>query len=159
MWTTFWDMHSGGGSKEPHEMIYIEAPKDEAKVIFFNRFGHNPERVTCTCCGADYSINEHESLAQATGFHRGCRALNTPRDMRGKCVEPDDPWFKEHYYLEPDEEAEAEQRGYSLSSYSHGTHQTLDDYCKNADVLVIRAADIKPNERKGDVPEQGYVWR
>ena len=29
MWTLFWDMHSGGGSKEKWTMIYIEAPEDE----------------------------------------------------------------------------------------------------------------------------------
>lgn len=58
-WTQFWDMHSGGGLKEePYNMIYIEAPEDVAKTIFFNKFGHNPERVSCTCCGDDYGIYE-----------------------------------------------------------------------------------------------------
>ena len=48
-WTLFWDMASGGDTKEePYENIYIEAPEEEAKVIFYNRFGHNPERVSCT---------------------------------------------------------------------------------------------------------------
>ena len=45
MWTHFWDMHSGGGQKEKFGHCYIEAPENEAKVIFYNRFGHNPERV------------------------------------------------------------------------------------------------------------------
>ena len=72
-WTLFWDMHSGGGTKEePYEKIYIEAPEEEAKVIFYNRFGHNPERVSCTCCGEDYSIIESETLEQASGYHRNC---------------------------------------------------------------------------------------
>lgn len=66
------DMNSGGGSKEDWEYIYIEAPGDEAKVIFYNRFGHNPERVTCTCCGNDYSITESKTLEQATAYERGC---------------------------------------------------------------------------------------
>lgn len=60
-WTRFFDMSSGGGSKEPHEVILIEAPEDEAKVIFYNRFGHNPERISCACCGVDYSIYEVDS--------------------------------------------------------------------------------------------------
>lgn len=73
MWTRFMDMHSGGGTKEgPYEYIYIEAPLPEAKVIFYNRFGHNPERVSCTCCGPDYVIYEHATLEEATAFERGC---------------------------------------------------------------------------------------
>ena len=73
VWTRFMDMHSGGGTKEPpYEYIYIEAPESEARVIFYNRFGHNPERVTCSCCGDDYSISEEETLQQITAFERNC---------------------------------------------------------------------------------------
>lgn len=72
MWTHFMDMHSGGGSKEKWQHIYIEADEKQAKVVFYNRFGHNPERVTCACCGDDYSISEYDSLEQATGYQRGC---------------------------------------------------------------------------------------
>jgi hypothetical protein len=71
MWTEFYDMHSGGGSKERWEMIYIEAPEDEAKVIFYNKFGHSPERITCTCCGNDYAINQSDTIEEATEYHRG----------------------------------------------------------------------------------------
>lgn len=71
IWTKFWDMHSGGGSKERYEHIYIQALEEEAKRIFYGKFGHNPERVTCTCCGEDYSISSGE-LSQITGYHRGC---------------------------------------------------------------------------------------
>jgi hypothetical protein len=130
MWTRFIDMRSGGGCKEkPFETILIEAQEAEAKVIFYNRFGHNPERVTCTCCGEDYSINSHESLSQITAFDRGCRHEG------GQWIE------------EPD-------RRY---------HPTLDvmplkDYLSKAHVLVICAEEIKPSERQGDVPQQGYVW-
>ena len=67
--TRFMDMHSGGGSKEKWDYIYIEAPESEAIVIFLNRFGHSPHRVTCTCCGTDYSINEEDSLEEATEFY------------------------------------------------------------------------------------------
>src|SRR4051812_22539864 len=100
-WTRFMDMHSGGGVKEaPYQVIYIEAPLPEAEVIFFNRFGHNPQRVTCTCCGSDYSISEDDTLAQASGYDRGCQHLETPRDPETmRYVRPDDEWWREHHYL------------------------------------------------------------
>lgn len=111
-WTTFTDMHSGGGSKQTQEYIYIEAPEDEAKVIFYNRFGHSASRVTCTCCGPDYSVYESDSLEEATEYLR-------TRNGEGVGV-------KEH--------------------------------ALRSDVLVIRAKDIKPEERLGLVPVQGYVY-
>jgi len=70
MWTRFMDMHSGGGLKEKWQFIYVEAPQAEAEVIFYNRFGHNPNRITCSCCGEDYSVSESETLEQATDFDR-----------------------------------------------------------------------------------------
>ena len=73
VWTKFWDMCSGGKEKEKWEIIYIQASEDEAKVIFYNRFGHNPERVTCTCCGEDYSISSESDIHELTSYHqRGC---------------------------------------------------------------------------------------
>lgn len=162
-WTQFWDMHSGGGLKEKQARIYIEAPEAEAKVIFFNRFGHNPERVTCTCCGDDYSISESLSLGQASGFHRNCPSLETPRRADGRYQKVEDPWFKAHYYLEPDEVAEAEARGWSVkdnlfSSLRGHDYQTIEEYIAQDDVLVIRADEIQPEWRKGDAPDEGYVW-
>lgn len=169
-WTQFMDMHSGGGSKEPYEYIYIEAPEEEARVIFYNRFGHNPERVSCTCCGDDYSISSEKSLLRLTGYERNCDSLETPRDPEtGLYKKPDDPWFDEHYYLEPGEEDEARKRGYSIRESiakqvvrqhgsDYGRYLTLDEYIAQNDVLVIRADEIKPEERVGDVPAQGYVW-
>lgn len=161
MWTQFWDMHSGGGTKEPpYDKIYIEAPEGEARVIFFNRFGHNPERVTCTCCGDDYSIDESPSLKRLTGYHRGCRTLETPRGPDGRYMNDlKDEWFQEHYYLEPGEEVEAERRGFTVSDRTPWEgYQTLEEYVAREDVLVIYAKDIKPEERQGSVPDQGYVW-
>jgi len=129
-WTHFWDMHSGGGTKEPpYENIYIEAQEDEAKVIFYNRFGHNPDRVSCTCCGNDYSISESETIEQATGFHRNC-----------------DWGKKEKGYIEQKKET------------AYGEYKTVPEYEKEDNVLFIRDAEIQPNERIGEVPEEGYVW-
>lgn len=156
-WTKFHDMHSGGGLKEgSYSYIYIEAPEEEAKIIFYNRFGHNPERVSCTCCGADYSISEYSSLAQASGYERNCRYLKTPRDKDGRYMNFL-PEIEEHYYLE---EGEDPPEGFEAEdSFSWGGgYVSLDEYVKRKDVLVIRASEIKPEEREGEVPEQGYVW-
>lgn len=129
MWTLFWDMHSGGGTKEkPYEKIYIEAPEKEAKIIFYNRFGHSPERVTCTCCGEDYSISEAKTLAEASGYHRGCA------------------YEGDGYVEKPSKDGWARK------------YVTLKEYKKQKDVLVIPASQIKPEERVGEVPSQGYVW-
>jgi len=131
MWTQFWDMHSGGGGKEQWTQIFIEASKDEAKVIFYNRFGHNPDRVTCTCCGSDYSITEYETLEQATAYHRGCKFS----DEENKYIEePDDSKYVTHQYM------------------------TLENFLKEKYVLAIFSSEIKPEEQVGDIPEQGYVW-
>lgn len=130
-WTHFHDMHSGGGLKEKFSHIFIQAPEKEAKVIFYKRFGHNPERISCTCCGEDYAISEHQSLEQATGFERGCKFDN---DANAYVEEPStDEWMSNVYI-------------------------TLDEYKARPDVLVISANEIKGDERKGDVPAQGYVW-
>lgn len=126
-WTLFWDMHSGGGTKEkPYEKIYIEAPEEEAKVIFYNRFGHNPERVSCTCCGEDYSISESDTLEQASGYHRNCA---WDKDAKGYIEKP--------------------------NKYND-TFLTVEDYSKQEDVLIIPKSEIKDSERIGDVPSEGY---
>lgn len=124
------DMHSGGGTKEsPYEYIYIEAPENEAKVIFYNKFGHNPERVTCTCCGEDYSIRDSATLAEASCWDRGAEVAEDGTDR-------------------PDR-----------SRWAIGEYVPLDVYLARPDVLAIHASEIKPEERIGDVPEEGYVWR
>ncbi len=71
MWTRFFDMASGGKEKEDYHSIYIEASKETAKSIFMQRFGHDPDRITCFCCGNDYSITEG-TLEDLTACDRGC---------------------------------------------------------------------------------------
>lgn len=153
-WTQFWDMHSGGGCKEdPYDKIYIEAPEEEAKVIFYNRFGHNPERVTCTCCGSDYSISEEESLEVATAYHRNCAYAyfhkKTGKRFEGKSYyDRPDNWTKwDGRYIE-----ESRNDGYS------SPYMTVEEYAKLPSVLIIRKEDIAQEERVGEVPDQGYVW-
>jgi hypothetical protein len=156
MWTQFMDMHSGGGTKEPpYQYIYIEAPEDEARVIFYNRFGHNPECVTCTCCGDDYSITESKSLLQATGFERGC--AYSYRDTKGREVSEEKAFVV----------GKGVRRGYThgyveraTEKYSFGNeYASLCDYKNRDDVLIIEASEIDPKHRIGAVPEQGYVWK
>lgn len=126
MWTQFWDMHSGGRSKEQWTQIFIEAPIKEAQVIFYNRFGHNPNRVTCTCCGDDYITSEYETLEEATAFHRGCK------------------WSDEE-----DKYIEETKDGYAIHSY-----MPLNEFIVEDHVLVILKNEIKSEERIGDVPDQ-----
>ncbi len=71
-WTEFMDMNSGGGQKLDWDYIYIEADEEEARSIFYAKFERNPNRVTCTCCGPDYSITTNDSLDQLTAYNRGC---------------------------------------------------------------------------------------
>lgn len=97
MFTLFMDMHSGGGKKESFEQLAIEAPMKEAEMVFYHRFGHSPYRVSCACCGEDYSLSEHESYTELL-----------------RC-------------------------GYKPDA-------------------VILKEDIKPEEREGELPQQGYVW-
>ena len=131
-WTCFSDMHSGGGLKEKRDFIFIEAPENEAKVIFYNRFGHNPERVSCTCCGDDYSISSGPSFLQVSGFYRGCHF--------------DD---KKNCYLD---------KPSAVTRFGVNNYQTDAKFKKRKDVLVISADKIKAAERKGEVPKQGYVY-
>jgi len=155
VWTTFWDMNSGGGQKEKWKMIYIEAPEEQAKLIFYNRFGHNPERVTCTCCGEDYSISEEETLAQASAFHRHLRAVQQKRGKDGR-YKPLPEGI--NYYLEP---GEMPPKGYEVSDMpTFGEREwTLEEYVEKDSVLIIRREEIDPEDREGVVPEQGYVWK
>lgn len=133
-WTRFSDMHSGGGCKEkPFEEIYIEAPKDEAVIIFYNRFGHNPNRVSCTCCGEDYWISEEEDLAQLSAHDRSCRY----DDKNGKYVE------------------EYHNKGW-------GQFISFEEWFVNSadyHALIINSDEITPEQRVGTVPTQGYVWK
>ena len=165
MWTQFWDMHSGGGQKEDVAMIFIEAPEDEAKLVFYNRFGHNPERVTCTCCGSDYSISESESLEQLTGFHRNCKYIYM---KDGKEISQEEGWTfgkgkNEDVWLGYIEKQDEQHMNIRKSCHTSdddkwGLYMTLEEYLKSGEALVIYAKDIKPEDRVGDIPEQGYVW-
>lgn len=155
MWTHFMDMHSGGGTKiEPFENIYIEAPEKEARVIFYNRFGRNPDRITCTCCGNDYSVSEESDLSQATAYERGCEYAYVDAD--GKEYNQND-W----YNLSPQLRGSVKGRYVERQARpSFGRpHISLAQFKLRKDVLIISADEIKETERVGEVPQQGYVWQ
>lgn len=95
MWTSFWDMHSGGGRKLSASMIYIEAPEEQAVTVFKNRFNRNPYWATCPTCGSDYSIDEHESLERATAYLRDCEWSNEAKGyVEGEKSIPLDRYIK-----------------------------------------------------------------
>ena len=153
MWTQFWDMHSGGGLKEKDfQYIYIEAPEEEAKVIFYNRFGHNPNRISCTCCGEDYSISEDKTLEGVTAYHRAC--VYVYRNKKGKKVSENTAWKMGKGVL-PGYTAGYEE---VQDDITNKKYISLRKYVKQKDVLVIYKKAITENERKGDVPQQGYTW-
>lgn len=147
----FHDMHSGGGSKEPWGHIFIESDsEEEAKIIFYNIFGHNPERVTCTCCGEDYSISTHRDIAQATGYERGCKWSS-----EGYLEEGRDERYKPMSYLE------------NIASEYLGKNKEVHNCIEISDgkkglfsmnYLIIPKDIIKDEWKIGSVPSQGYVW-
>jgi len=115
-------MYSGGSAQEePYSKIYIEASRKEAKVIFRNRFGHDPDRVTCSCCGEDYSIYEYETLEACSAYYRNCRWSKTEE----KYIEEADTAYNKNRKVIP-----------------------IEEYVRKPDVLVIRKEEIKPEERK-----------
>jgi hypothetical protein len=140
VWTHFWDMHSGGPQKLEWAHIFIEAPEEEAKSVFYSRFGRNPERVSCTCCGEDYSISEFEDLQQATAFHRGCR-FDTETGKYGEKSGP-----KKHTF-------------YTFIPFEDFLKNPMFKDCgeKNS-VLLIYKDSISKGQRSAKVPQEGYVW-
>jgi hypothetical protein len=68
--TKFMDMHSGGGRKLEWEYIWIEGDEATARDLFEARFGRDPDNVTCSCCGQDYSVSEYDTLKAATSYER-----------------------------------------------------------------------------------------
>jgi len=154
VWTHFLDMQSGGTQKEKWGDIYIEAPIKEASLVFYNRFGHSPYRVTCTCCGEDYSLNESKNLEQATGFSRGCAFVY--KNAKGQEVERNDAYG---YGF-----GKGLKRGFSgcyverVDEKRGRPYLSLRDYVKSKGVKIIKRKDIKKSETVGELPTQGYIW-
>ncbi len=122
-WTIFWDMNSGGGQKLDWDKIYIEGPSDSARKIFQALFDRDPDNVTCDCCGNDYSIDEYDSLEQASAYHRKCMFDK----KANKWIEKPDTSY-----------------GQSPSAY-----KTLKEYIKQDDVKVVYLKDLKAEDFYG----------
>lgn len=137
-WTHFWDMHSGGRQKLDWAHIYIQAPEEEAKLIFYNLFGRNPERITCSCCGEDYAIDSEDgdyALEYITAFHRGAKITETD-DLEEPILDiPQRPSFGYRY-------------------------QTLLDFMISDEAKFINQEEISahPEWLVGSVPEEGWRW-
>ena len=85
-----------------------------------------------------------------TGFDRGAAHI-VRKD--GKW-DPDDPVLTEKRYYE---KGEKPPEGYKLE-HRYGEYETLEQYCKREDVLIITASEIDPKMVKGELEEQGYIW-
>ena len=189
-WTHLWDMHSGGGLKEDAAHFFIEAPEDEAKLIFYNRYGHNPDRVSCTCCGSDYSVSESDSLQRASGWHRECahdasgyieeRDRSSDHyvlDFFKRGLIPKDHKAMKLYRMAIDKGASEQERKTAMDKlmaipefpglWGPPDFVPFEEFERTGrlskafgqeQAVIIRAADIKPHERQGSLPEQGYVW-
>ena len=57
-WTEFSDNWSGGCAKEPWDHIFIQAKPSAAYSVFLAVFEHDPQDVSCSCCGPAYSIHQ-----------------------------------------------------------------------------------------------------
>jgi len=154
-WTEFMDMYSGGSQKLKWKYIYIEAPEQEAEIIFQNRFGRNPHRVTCTCCGSDYSITESPTLEEATAYARGCAYAYVGPD--GTEYPDSQAWVPGKGIVIPGVKGQYVER--SSNNLLAKPYVPLLQYIESDMAHCIRSADIKPQERAGELKEEGYVWR
>ena len=88
-WTHFFDMHSGGMAKlGDYDHVYIQLPEEKAIEFFYDKFGLQPDNVTCDCCGRDYSVTEGHTLeGLSSSFRKWGRCDGTLEDhMRHRGV-------------------------------------------------------------------------
>jgi hypothetical protein len=76
-WTWFNDVHSGGGAALPWEVIYVEGDEETAMRRFVAILGHDPQHVSCECCGSDYGWSEAPTLEEASSYNRGVRDVGS----------------------------------------------------------------------------------
>ena len=130
-------MYSGGSQKEDWSEIYIQASSEEEAIkIFERRFDHHPHRVTCDCCGEDYSISSEKELSNITAFNRNCPWIYE----KGKSLEG--------RYLEGNGKGKGKNKGekipdgYKLGQ-SCGKWMPLKEYREQKNVLILGENDIK----------------
>jgi len=76
VWTQFYDRSSGGTAKAGFKSCFIEAPEGEARKLFMEAFSQHPDHEACSCCGADWSVMEWDTLEEATQLERNVALLN-----------------------------------------------------------------------------------
>lgn len=77
IWVRFHDLHAGGYQKLQWGHIYICANSlEEALNVFEEKFSQNPQAVTCSCCGPNYSYAEFETLEDATSYERSDKFIS-----------------------------------------------------------------------------------
>lgn len=142
-------MHSGGSQKEPFSILYIQAPEREARSVFYSRFGHNPERVTCSCCGSDYSVSSDPSASpeEITGFHRNAfYAVPKAKHLDYSQAK----YFDRREDIPDDWEIRRDMGEREVLS--------LEDYFAQDDIAVIYAKEIEEYERHVTVPDELGMW-
>lgn len=136
-WTRFFDMHSGGGQKLDWSHIYVDLPEKEAKRYFEDKFGRDPELVTCECCGEDYSISESETLEKATAYDRKCAYIQ-PEDYPSVWTSKKHSGPKPRYLEGDGKTGETLPEGWKYSTnYKREGYLTVEEYSKSDGVLII----------------------
>jgi len=177
-WVQYHDMNSGGGRKEWFRYLLLEVPAESnegarrvADSVFYAAFGHSPERVSCTCCGEDYSIDVYSSLADATAYQRGLRCVikkEGGRYIDSRYIEPNEPvpdgytlsksyGLSEYRLRELGFDMKDRPNGVTLAEYFSGlAKQDKDDY----DSVSVVFWDQVPAKFRGqpEPPEEGYIW-
>jgi len=159
-WTLFWDMHSGGSLKEPpYDKIYIEISREVAERVFQAKFGHNPNRVTCTCCGEDYSISDYDTLEEASAYHRNCiwAEPKRPDNYNKLSFQEQCEWSKIHpggWF----ESLNTVPNDWRTDSKSDKDVIPLQEYVSRKNIKVICANEITDAEKNTELGGRGYVW-
>lgn len=133
--TQFHDMHSGGIQTTEYAHIFVELPEDAAIGWFRDRFGENPLRVRCHCCGPNFSVTQGPDLRQATAYERNCQFVKVEGESGGG-----------HYIEEED----------TRFTFG-GDHIPFEEYVENAEDhgALIVTADELPNELRDEATTEG----
>ena len=127
--TLFSDMHSGGGQKTRFDKIFVELPEEAAREWFVKEFHRDPDNVTCTCCGPDFSVTVSKDLRQATAYHRNCESVSV-KDGGG------------HYIEEPQEFAGRVREHVPLEEYVENAASSPDAEGGRNAVLIVTAEEL-----------------
>lgn len=119
--THFHDMHSGGELKTKYGHIFVEASKSQAVEFFNSWFDRDPHHVTCSCCGADFSVTKYQSLRYATAYLRNCQFKEVDREQGGG------------HYIEAPKTIGGEEL----------EHLSVEEYLDHEDVAFFSSEDVE----------------